>query len=91
MFSFPIAALESQVARFFARICARAIFSGVTRIQTHNLNLARTLPYHWAIPSHVTNNVGVSPSGSPRGILRRVVVGRDSPGSERDGARNTRI
>ena len=55
MFSFPIAALESQVARFFARICARAIFSGVTRIQTHNLNLARTLPYHWAIPSHVTN------------------------------------
>ena len=44
------------VARFFARICARAIFSGVIRIRTHNLNLARTLAYYWATPSHVTNN-----------------------------------
>ena len=49
-------ALASQVARFFARICARATFSGVTRIRTHNLRLALTLPYHWATPSHVTNN-----------------------------------
>ena len=38
------------------RICARAIFSGVTKIRTHNLNLARTLSYHWATPSHVINN-----------------------------------
>ena len=45
-----------QVTLFFARICARAIFSGVTRIRTHNLSLTRTLPYHWATPSHVTNN-----------------------------------
>ena len=35
--------------------------------------------------------VGVLPSGSPRGIPRRVVTSRDSPRSERDGARNTRI
>ena len=34
---------------------------------------------------------GVLPSGSPRGIPRRVVMSRDSPGSECDGARNTRI
>ena len=42
----------------------------------------------------VTNDldiVGVLPSGSPRGILRRVVMNRDSPRSERDGARNIRI
>ena len=38
------------------RICARAIFLGVTRIRTHNLSLARTLSYHWTTPSHVTNN-----------------------------------
>ena len=31
------------------------------------------------------------PSDSPRGIPRRVVVSRDLPRSERDGARNTRI
>ena len=35
--------------------------------------------------------VGVLPSGSPRGIPRRVVMSRDSPRSEHDGARNTRI
>ena len=35
--------------------------------------------------------VGVLPSGSLRGILRRVVMSRDSPRPERDGARNTRI
>ena len=35
--------------------------------------------------------VGVLPSGSPKGISRRVVMSRDSPRSERDGARNTRI
>ena len=46
----------AQVAGFFARICARAIFSSVTRIRTHNLSLTHTLPYHWATPSHVTNN-----------------------------------
>ena len=35
--------------------------------------------------------VGVLPSGSLRGIPRRVVMSRDSPRLERDGARNTRI
>ena len=45
----------SSQRRFFARICARAIFPTVTRIWTHNLSLART-PHHWATPSHVTNN-----------------------------------
>ena len=35
--------------------------------------------------------VSVLPSGSPRGIPRRVVMSRDSPGSEHNGARNTRI
>ena len=35
--------------------------------------------------------VSVLPSGSTRGIPRRVVMSRDSPGSERDGTRNTRI
>ena len=35
--------------------------------------------------------VGVLPSGSTRGIPRRVVMSRDSPGSERDGTRNMRI
>ena len=35
--------------------------------------------------------VGVLPSGSPRGIPRRVDMSRDSPRSERDGARNTKI
>ena len=35
--------------------------------------------------------VGVLPSGSLRGIPRRVVMSRDSPESERDGAKNTRI
>jgi len=35
--------------------------------------------------------VGVLPSDSPRGILRRVVMSRDSSRLERDGARNTRI
>ena len=35
--------------------------------------------------------VGVLPSGSPRGIPRRVVMSRDLSRSERDGARNTRI
>ena len=35
--------------------------------------------------------VGVLPSGSPRGIPRRVVMSTDSPTSERDGAWNTRI
>ena len=35
--------------------------------------------------------VGVLPSGSPRGIPRRVVMSWDSSKSERDGARNTRI
>ena len=42
----------------------------------------------------VTNDldiVGVLPSGSPRGIPRRVVMSRDSPRSERDGARHTKI
>ena len=39
----------------------------------------------------VLSFVGVLASGSPRGILRRVVMSRDSPRSERDGARNTRI
>ena len=52
----PRSRRKSQVARFSARICARAIFFDVTRIQTHNLSLACTLPYHWATPSHVTNN-----------------------------------
>ena len=35
--------------------------------------------------------VGVLPSSSPRGIPRRVVMSRESPRSECDGARNTRI
>ena len=35
--------------------------------------------------------VGVLPLGFPKGIPRRVVMSRDSPGSECDGARNTRI
>ena len=35
--------------------------------------------------------VSVLPSGSSRGIPRRVVMSRDSLGSELDGARNTRI
>jgi len=35
--------------------------------------------------------VGVLLSGSPRGIPIRVVMRRDSPRSECDGARNTRI
>ena len=35
--------------------------------------------------------VGVFSSGSPRGILRRVVMSRDSPSSECVGARNTMI
>ena len=35
--------------------------------------------------------VGVLPSGSPRGIPRRVIVSRDLLRSEHDGARNTRI
>ena len=35
-------------------------------------------------------SVGVLPSGSPRGIPRRVVMSRDSSESERDGARNTK-
>ena len=35
--------------------------------------------------------VGVLLSGSPRGIPWRVVMSRDSPRSERDGARNTKI
>ena len=34
----------------------RAIFSTVTRIRTHNLSLTRTIPYHWATPSHMINN-----------------------------------
>ena len=39
----------------------------------------------------IGHSVGVLLSGSPRGIPRRVVMSRDSPRSERDGARNTRI
>ena len=39
-----------------SQVASRAIFSGVTRIRNHNLSLARTLPYHWATLSHVTNN-----------------------------------
>ena len=39
----------------------------------------------------VMDGVGVLPSDSPRGIPRRVVMSRDSPRSERDGARDTRI
>ena len=35
--------------------------------------------------------VGVLTSGSARGIPRRVVMSRDSPRSERNGARNTKI
>ena len=35
--------------------------------------------------------VGVLPSGSPRGIPRRVVMSRDSLRSEHDDARNTKI
>ena len=35
-----------------------------------------------------TGTVGVLPSGSPRGISRRVVMSRDSPRSKLDGARN---
>ena len=38
-----------------------------------------------------TLTVGVLPSGSPRGIPRRVVMSRDSPRLECDGARNTKI
>ena len=38
------------------RASSRVIFCTVTRIQTRNINLARTLPYHQATPSHVTNN-----------------------------------
>ena len=52
----PRSRRKSQVVRFFARICARAIFLDVTRIRTHNLSLLRTLSYHWTTPSHVTNN-----------------------------------
>ena len=37
------------------------------------------------------DSVGVLPSDSLRGIPRRVVMSRDSPRSERDGARNTKI
>ena len=40
---------------------------------------------------NLVHPVGVLPSGSPRGIPRNVVMSRDSPRSERDGARNTRI
>ena len=39
----------------------------------------------------INRGVGVLLSGSPRGILRRVLMSRDSPRSERDGIRNTRI
>ena len=35
--------------------------------------------------------VDVLPSGSPMDIPRKVVMSRDSLGSERDGAKNTRI
>ena len=35
--------------------------------------------------------VSVLPAGSPWYTPRRVVVGKDSPRSERDGARNTKI
>ena len=52
---FPFVQKNQKVASR-AILCARAIFSGVTRIQTHNLSLTCTLPYHWTIPSHVTNN-----------------------------------
>ena len=54
--------------------------------------------YYWRIGRggelHERARVGcvsVLPSGSPRGIPRRVVMSRDSPRSERDSARNTRI
>ena len=43
------------------------------------------------LDSRVVDLVGVLLSSSPRGIPRRVVMSRDSPRSERDGARNTRI
>ena len=52
---FPFVQKNQKVASR-AILCARAIFSGVTKIRTHNLNLACTLPYHWTTPSHVTNN-----------------------------------
>ena len=35
--------------------------------------------------------VGVLPASSPRYTPRRLIVGRDSPRSELDGARNTKI
>ena len=49
------------------------------------LTIVGEMPPRW-VPA-----VGVLPSGSPRGILRRVVMSRDSPRSECNGARNTRI
>ena len=38
-----------------------------------------------------SRSVGVYPPSSPRYTQRRLIVGRDSPGSEHDGARNTKI
>ena len=52
---------------------------------------ARALDYQASSAAAAAASVGVLPSGSPRGTPRRVVVGRASPRSELDGARNTRI
>ena len=48
--------MNKNQKNIFAQICAHVIFLGVTRIRTHNLSLARTLPYHWTTPSYMTNN-----------------------------------
>jgi len=55
----------------------------VQHLEVHLSNIARC--------PEKSGGVGVLPSGSSRGIPRRVVMIRDSLRSERDGARNTRI
>ena len=54
--SFLFPPRSRRKSRDFLHKYTRVQFFYRIRIWTHNLNLASTLPYHWATPSHVTNN-----------------------------------
>ena len=51
-----ISNVNKNKKKFFFRVNMHRVFFHSTRIRTHNLSRARTLPYRWATSSHVINN-----------------------------------
>ena len=85
---------EHRSTRFRLNIATTRTTARLSTYGAYNaiqINFNGHVPPAWWVGRASPACVGVLPSGSPSGIPRRVVAGRDSPRSERDGARNTRI